>query len=172
MRSSLFALRPLLLTLSFLLFSLPLSSSAFAAETSSGAEAALKKVTIRKQHAPAHDIFRKKIEETFQVEVVRDTQGIEKGLSGRELIPEDHGMLFVLDTSQEHAFWMKGMRFPLDLIFIGSAMQITEILENLQPCEDCPVHFPKMRPAYLIEINAGLTKRLGIAIGDTLVINK
>jgi len=110
-------------------------------------------------------------EETFLVEVVRDMQGLKKGLSDREGMSEGKGMLFVLDASQEHAFWMKGMKFPLDIIFIGRDMQITEILENLQPCEECPIYFPTHQPAYVLEINAGLSRKYGLSVGDTMVFD-
>lgn len=142
------------------------------AEILTGEGTILKKVTILKQPVSDHDQPEKKTGKTFFVEEVTDLPGLKKGLSLRDSMPEDHGMLFVLDASQELAFWMKGMRFPLDIIFIGKKMQVSEILENLQPCEKCPMYFPKGRPAYAVEINAGLAKKLGITIGDTLVIEK
>lgn len=148
------------------------SATASGAEISIGAETNLRKVTIRKQFGSAHDMVREKTEETFLVEVIRDRQSLKKGLSHRESMPEENGMLFVLDVSQEHAFWMKGMRFPLDIIFMGGDMRITEILENLQPCEQCPIYFPKERPAYALEINAGLARKHGLSVNDTMVFDK
>jgi uncharacterized protein len=148
------------------------SASASGAEISMGAEPNLKKVTIRRQLKSAQDILRKETDETFFVEVVRDRRALEKGLSHRESMPEDHGMLFVLDASQEHAFWMKEMRFPLDIIFIGGDMKITEILENLQTCEQCPVYFPKKQPAYALEINAGRAAKNRLSVDDTMAFEK
>jgi len=171
MRSRLHAYR-LLHFIFITFFFLAGPASASGAETSMTAEITIKKVTIRKQVGAAHDIFRIKTEVTFLVEVIRDTQGLKKGLSHTKSMPEGNGMLFVLDASQEHAFWMKEMRFPLDIIFIGKDLQITEILENLQPCEQCPVFFPKKQPAYALEINAGLSRRYGLSVGDTLVFEK
>jgi uncharacterized protein len=129
-------------------------------------------VSIRKQFGSANNMSGKETEEIFLVEVIRDMEGLKKGLSDREGLPEGNGMLFVLDASQGHGFWMKGMRFPLDIIFIGKEMQITEILENLQPCEECPIYVPTHQPAYVLEINAGLTRRYGLSVGDTLVFEK
>ncbi len=169
------AIHALRFTLYGLLFALCLCFLpvlASAAEISSGVRADLKQVTILKHPESPRGAVTRKTEEIFLVEVVRDLQGLKKGLSQRQSMPEGHGMLFLLDAAKEHAFWMKGMKFPLDIIFIGEDRKITEILENLQPCEECPVYFPKIRPAYALELNAGLSKRLGIAIGDTLVINK
>lgn len=152
----------------FILGSVP----AFSADISIGPETTLKKVTILKQSGSDHATFRNKTEETFLVEVIRDMQGLEKGLSLRESMPEGNGMLFMLEAAQEHSFWMKGMRFPLDIIFVGGDMQITEILENLQPCEDCPIYFPKKRPAYALEINAGMTRKRGLSVNDTMILEK
>jgi len=149
-----------------------LTAYASAAEILTGEGTVLKRVTILKQPISDHDQSENKTGKTFFVEEITDLPGLKKGLSLRESMPEDQGMLFVLDASQEHAFWMKGMRFPLDIIFIGKKMQVSEILENLQPCEKCPMYFPKGRPAYAVEINAGLANKLGITIGDTLVIEK
>lgn len=132
----------------------------------------LKKVALLKQSGPADGMLGENTAGTFYVEVITDALGLRDGLSHRESMPEHHGMLFVLDSSKEHVFWMKGMIFPLDIIFIGKDMRITEILENLQPCEECPVYFPKVPPAFALEINAGLSRRYGIEKGDTLVIDR
>ncbi|MBI5076268.1 MAG: DUF192 domain-containing protein [Nitrospirae bacterium] len=144
----------------------------FGADISAGEKTALKKVTIREQPGSTRDIVKGKAGKSFLVEVIKDMQGLKKGLSQRKSMPEENGMLFVLDIAQEHAFWMKGMKFPLDIIFIGPDMQITEILEDLQPCEKCPVYFPMKRPAYALELNAGLARKHRLSVGDTLVIEK
>ena len=148
------------------------SATGSGAEISLRSEPTLKKVTIRQQIRSAQDMLRKETDGTFIVEVIRDKEGLKKGLSLRASMPEGHGMLFVLDPSQEHAFWMKGMRFPLDIIFIGRDMKITEILENLQPCERCPVYFPKGQPAYALELNAGIARKYSLSVGDTMVLEK
>ena len=41
-----------------------------------------------------------------------------QGLSGREILEEGTGMLFVFQEERQHTFWMKDMRFPLDMIWI------------------------------------------------------
>lgn len=152
-----------------------LSGSAIIAsgiELTTDAEANLKKVIIRKPSGSVQARSRENIEKTFLVEVMRDKEGLRKGLSLRESMPEGHGMLFVLDVSQEHAFWMKGMRFPLDILFIGRDMKITELLENLQPCERCPLYFPKEQPAYALELNAGQSRKQSLSVGDTMLFEK
>ena len=48
------------------------------------------------------------------------------GLSGYAGLPEDAGMLFVFPEPRQPSFWMKGMEFALDLIWIrdGTVVQI------------------------------------------------
>lgn len=148
------------------------SATGSGAEISLRSEPMLKKVTIRKQARSAPDMLWKETDRTFFVEVVRDIQDIEKGLAHRESMPEAHGMLFLLDPSREHAFWMKGMKFALDIIFIGEDMQLIEIIENLRPCGECPVYVPKGQPAYALELNAGMARKYNLSVGDTMVLEK
>src|SRR3989344_573955 len=42
----------------------------------------------------------------------------EQGLSGRENLKEEEGMLFVFDYPDKYSFWMKDMNFPIDMIWI------------------------------------------------------
>jgi len=53
----------------------------------------------------------------FTVEMVSDKKAMQQGLSGRSPMPDDHGMLFILDSTAEHFFWMKGMEFSIDILF-------------------------------------------------------
>lgn len=55
--------------------------------------------------------------QTLQVEVVNTPQSIEQGLSGRETLETD-GMLFVFPQAAPRAFWMKDMRFAIDILWI------------------------------------------------------
>jgi uncharacterized membrane protein (UPF0127 family) len=56
-----------------------------------------------------------------------------RGLSGREMLPENSGMLFVFDTPGRYGFWMYGMKFPLDIIWIDERLRVVYFVENAQP---------------------------------------
>src|SRR5215203_893119 len=43
-----------------------------------------------------------------------------KGLSVKDGLAENEAMLFVFDNEAEHTFWMKDMKFPIDIIWIDS----------------------------------------------------
>lgn len=106
---------------------------------------------------------------TFTVETVSDPEPVRKGLSGRDNLPKDRGMLFILDDRRPHAFWMKGMLFPLDILFFDRNRKLTDIYRQLLPCTNCFSVAPSRPAAYVLEINAGLARELGIQVGDLLV---
>lgn len=69
--------------------------------------------------------------EALVVEVVKSSTSITQGLSGRDDVQGD-GMLFVLSKPQRAVFWMKDMKFALDLVWLRNG-QIVGITKNVQP---------------------------------------
>jgi len=94
--------------------------------------------------------------QTFSVSVAASPQERERGLSGSPALAAESGMWFVLPTSDRHGFWMRGMNFPIDLVWVGPAHQVLGAI-TLQPCEGelCRTHMPPSPVAYVLEINAG-----------------
>lgn len=92
-----------------------------------------------------------------------------QGLSGRDSLCENCGMLFVYDRPMLQNFWMPGMKFPLDFIFIRDG-KIMEFVENVQPMSDYGVtRIQSREPADMVlEVNRGLIRAQGINIGDTV----
>ena len=133
---------------------------------------ATKTVVILKQTALADNISAKNARAKFRVEVVTNKADKNKGLSGRDSMPADAGMLFVLGPDDSRLFWMKGMNFPIDIIAIDSGMRVTKIIRDLHPCTQCPIYSVSETAAYALEINAGLAGKYGIAVGDHLVIKE
>lgn len=106
----------------------------------------------------------------FKIEVADTAYLRSRGLSGRESLPEDAGMLFVFGSSSAQTFWMKGMRFPLDIIWIRND-RIVGIEKNVPPESDTPVLGLKLYSSpepvdKVLEINAGLSERYGFEVGD------
>jgi hypothetical protein len=91
-----------------------------------------------------------------------------RGLSGRSSLEMDHGMLFVFDHQNRWAFWMKGMQFPLDVIWFDSNRSIIQYVESLQPCylDDCPTFSPQTDALYALEVNAGFVAAHNLTVGD------
>lgn len=88
------------------------------------------------------------------------------GLSGKEGLDESEGLLFVFPSADYHAMWMKDMRFPIDIIWIGEDARVISVNENVSP-DSFPRTFRPARPAkYAVETNAHFVKTFGIHEGE------
>jgi uncharacterized membrane protein (UPF0127 family) len=110
---------------------------------------------------------------TITVEVAADTPARELGLGGRDGLPADAGMLFDLQQPATASFWMKGMRFALDMVWIDDAKRIVATARDVQPQPGAPdsaltlYHSPSP-VRYVVEVNAGAADRLGLTDGTTV----
>lgn len=92
-----------------------------------------------------------------------------KGLMFIRELDNNTGMIFIWEYERARTFWMKNMLIPLDIIFLNKDKKIIDIKENFNPCESepCPSYISK--PAmYAIEINAGLSEKLNLTLGDEI----
>lgn len=96
-----------------------------------------------------------------------------RGLSGRQSLAPNNGMLFNFNQSEIQYFFMKNMNFPLDIIFINDR-QVVNIAKNLAPEGSDPKNiYSSGRPAdQVLEINAGEAEVKNIKIGDPVTITK
>src|SRR3989338_3043468 len=78
----------------------------------------------------AQPVYLKINDAVVTAEVASTPNQWEKGLGGRERLDAHNGMLFVFPWRRQYTFWMQGMQFPLDLLFIDDT-QIVDIVENL-----------------------------------------
>lgn len=108
-------------------------------------------------------------EHTFLVSVARTPEELQQGLSGRNSLATDQGMLFVFEEASTYGFWMKGMKFPLDIIFINND-RIVSISKNVAPAEEGnaspQVYTPPQPVNRVLEINGGLSDEYGFKVGD------
>ncbi|MBI2195464.1 MAG: DUF192 domain-containing protein [Candidatus Levybacteria bacterium] len=111
-------------------------------------------------------------DKTFKLEVAKTDKDRETGLSDRESLPADRAMLFTFDKSDYYSFWMKDMRFPIDIIFINGDTIVT-IYENVQPTpqgQSAVIYQPKSPADLVLEINGGLSSKYGFEEGDKVKI--
>jgi uncharacterized membrane protein (UPF0127 family) len=96
---------------------------------------------------------------------IADTPDLrERGLSGRSSLAPFDGMLFVFD--EPSTLWMKGMLFPLDIIWVSSKGHVADITEGAQP-DSYPKRFSPATPTrYAIEVPAGFVRQHEIEAGD------
>jgi uncharacterized protein len=91
-----------------------------------------------------------------------------RGLSGREKMSENQGMLFVMQSPGRYGFWMKEMKFPLDIFWLDTKGTTVYFKQNLQPCLTiliCPTYTPDTDSLYVLETVAGFAQRHAIAKG-------
>ena len=93
----------------------------------------------------------------------------ELGLGQRGSLPTDEGMLFPFAVPGDYGFWMKDMRFPLDMVWILPDKSAAGVTAGISPDTYPTVFFPPADISYVLELNAGAAARLGIATGTQLV---
>jgi hypothetical protein len=103
----------------------------------------------------------------FTVEVADDNDEIRLGLMNRESLPRSAGMLFVYDKPAPVSFWMRNTLIPLDMIFMGADGVVDRVHENAVPLDETPI-FGGDEIQYVLEINGGLAKALGIVEGSEM----
>lgn len=110
---------------------------------------------------------------TFTVELAITAKEKERGLGYRNLLPPNAGMLFVYQNKDRYGFWMKGMRFPIDIIWIMD-QTIVDISKNVPVATTgaLSTYAPKEPINKVLEVQAGTADRLGVQIGDTIQILK
>ncbi|MEK7192050.1 MAG: DUF192 domain-containing protein [Patescibacteria group bacterium] len=107
----------------------------------------------------------------FQVEIADDVFSRSQGLSNRESLEPDRGMLFIFEQPASQSFWMKNMKFPLDIIWIKNGKIIG--LEKNVPPDASPM--PRVYPSpsqvdQVLEINAGKADDLNMEIGEMVTL--
>jgi len=105
----------------------------------------------------------------INVETPKNSVDFEKGLAGRPCILPDQGMLFSFTKSGQYPFWMKGMKFPIDIIWITSTHKVAAIEVDEQPSTYPGSKFVNKIPAqYVLELKANRSKELRMDIGSAV----
>ena len=107
------------------------------------------------------------------LEVARTDQERQMGLGGHAPLGETDGMLFVFERPSFYAFWMKGMLFALDMMWIenGQVVHLERTVPNFPPSTPdllLPVYAPRAAATYVLEVNPGFTERYGIDVGSAV----
>ncbi|WP_426034522.1 DUF192 domain-containing protein [Cypionkella sp. TWP1-2-1b2] len=103
----------------------------------------------------------------FSVEIADSEAERSKGLMLRDHMAASAGMLFVYEQPKHAYFWMKDTLLPLDMVFADATGLVTLVRSNAVPLDETPIDGGD-GVAVVLEINAGLAKRMGIAPGSVL----
>jgi uncharacterized protein len=93
------------------------------------------------------------------------------GLMYRESLEQGKGMLFVFEQPDRYGFWMKNVKFPIDIIFVDKEKMIVHIA-TAAPCleEPCDIYQPDQPALYVIEVNEGFSEEHDLAVGQRVII--
>ncbi|MBI1972332.1 MAG: DUF192 domain-containing protein, partial [Candidatus Aenigmarchaeota archaeon] len=107
--------------------------------------------------------------------IAETASGIIKKITGlmlRRRLRSNEAMLFSFPFEDEWPFWMFGMRFPIDIIFMDRQRKVIHIERAAKPFSFDPKTWKTIKPAkkftHAIEINAGEAKNKRIKVGDVL----
>lgn len=95
----------------------------------------------------------------YKVKVAKTEEEKMKGLQDIESLPEDEGMLFIYDSPQDVAYWMKDTKIPLDIVFINDDEEVISVKQGKPLSEDL---IEEDGVLYVLEVNVDS----GIQPGD------
>jgi len=106
----------------------------------------------------------------IKAEIAKTDEERSYGLMHRKDLPDGEGMLFVFERDEILSFWMKNTLIPLSIAFIASDGRIMEI-RNMEPGNLDPVRSSRS-VRYALEVPQGWFDRVGLGVGDRLIIEK
>lgn len=105
---------------------------------------------------------------TIVADLARTDEEKKKGLSERETLGENRGMLFVYEENVLLSFWMKDTSLPLSIAFISSEGRIIDI-QDMEPFSQ-KTHKPNTHYKYALEVNQGFFENRNIGENDIIKI--
>ena len=111
---------------------------------------------------------------TFSVEIADTDATREHGLMDRTEMAADHGMLFVFQDDIPRAFWMKNTKIPLDMLYFDADRRLVSVQHNVPPCtaDPCPAYSSGAPARYVLELNGGEARKIGVMAGDEMEIHR
>ena len=107
----------------------------------------------------------------IKIEVAVTPEERAKGLMFRESMATNEGMLFIFEEGTSQRFWMKNTRIPLDIGYLSSSGVLLEI-HKAKPHDTSGVPSRSNDIKFVLELNEGAYKKLGISIGSRISLIK
>ncbi len=131
---------------------------------------------------PGHE--RVRIEgRAFDLEIAADDAKRTQGLSGRESVPENGGMLFIFPRSDRRYFVMRDCLVPIDILFLDGSGRVVashamEVEEPQGPEESDMAYELRLKrygsrygAQFAIELRGGMIAELGVEEGDQIALD-
>jgi uncharacterized membrane protein (UPF0127 family) len=109
--------------------------------------------------------------ETFKLEVASSDEARVQGLSGRNNLRQNTGMLFDFGQLGNWQIWMKDMRFNIDILWLDESGKVVGVKTDASPATYPQTFGAVNRNRYVIELPAGTAERLSIKTNDVIQIN-
>jgi uncharacterized protein len=122
-------------------------------------------------------------DQILTVAIANTPQTQAQGLSGRASMAEHQGMVFDFRNHplKRPGFWMQGMQFDLDIIWIkknpetNSGYRVSAVTPQVPhprtETNDLPLYYPPSDIDLVLEVTAGWTERNKITVGDEVKID-
>lgn len=110
----------------------------------------------------------------FKVEIADDDAERARGLMFRDTMEADRGMLFVHDSEEPQAYWMKNTHIPLDILYFDQNRKLVAQQRNVPPCSAgdlCPSYPSEVPAKYVLELNAGNADAMKLQAGAVLTVS-
>lgn len=149
----------------WILFSIFLVSSTFVFP---GAKRSVECARYLHDHPYRKDVTLNFQGQPIQAEVVKTEAERERGLGGRECMNKNQAMLFEFqkDDFSNHCFWMKDMKFPLDIYWLNDEKRIVFSATGIDPSTYPKEYCPSIATRYVIEMHAGVGRELLLDYDD------
>ncbi len=105
----------------------------------------------------------------YNVEIASTDTSRQRGLSGRDGLAPNTGMLFVFSEPGYDCFWMKDMKFDIDMLWFDEYQSLVHVQENASKTTYPSSFCPQAAASYVLEVPAGTVKQLGLQVGDRFV---
>lgn len=108
------------------------------------------------------------------VEVAQSDAERARGLMYRKGLSDGSGILFIFDSEAQHNFWMKNVKFPIDIVWIDSNFMVVDITRGALPCvtEPCTLYSPGEPARYVLEVSGGFASGNGVEIGNVALFGQ
>ncbi len=129
-----------------------------------------KPAPVKYQEVTAHTI--RVGEYVLPIELADTAEEREQGFSGREKPLSGHGILFAFERPGAYGFWMKDMRFTLDIIWIDADWQVVGVTRGAAPESFPQLFYPETLVKYVLELPTGDADLFNIDVGTALYLDR
>ena len=108
-------------------------------------------------------------DDTFNVYVADSAAERSQGLGEIEHLASDEGMVFVFPTSAQQTFWMKGVEYPIDIVWVDDS----QVLGWVTATPGNLTLYPSPGEVNMVlELPAGTAKDIGLTVGGIVILNE